>query len=103
MARHHARASFWPKALALLLLCLLAGGIFAWLQAGRPAQPAAGHVSAERATNERAATDRPAGMNRGQLEREVRRLQEQLLAKDRKIAEMEIQIKLMSEGSRTGR
>src|SRR5690242_136843 len=48
-----------------------------------------------------AEADELARMKRTQLEREVRRLREELAAKESENAEMKIQLKLLQEGSRT--
>lgn len=99
MARRRSKrnpaGSFLRLAL-ILLACLATGGAGAWLVGGgNPARlPDSFASAADPATG-----DRPDAMSRPRLESEVLRLRRLVDARDRQIADLMIQVKLLSAGS----
>jgi hypothetical protein len=116
MARRHEKRSIWPKLLGLIILCLLAGAVFSWFQgagshsAQRLPRRGPEPTAAQREQPVPAAAQSPArpektpGKSREeQLEREVKRLNDVIQAKNREISDMKIRLKLMNEGSHTAK
>ncbi|MCL5271492.1 MAG: hypothetical protein M1457_13285 [bacterium] len=119
MARRSHSRSIWPKILLLGILCLAAGGVLAVVAGGgagggsilsalsRRGGKGAGGTPGAKAAETRIATERAEektvaadAKERARLEREVERLKGVVDAKDREIADLTIQIKLLTEGSR---
>lgn len=100
MARRRRKTpSLWPRLLIVAVIFLLAGVALGWI-ARSPANKFAGMVP-EALADSTPTRKQLARMDRSQLEREVQRLERLLAAKEREISELTIQVRLLSEGSRT--
>jgi len=98
---------FWPTLLVFTSVALLAGWVIGGVLGGRtlpripllyrtPPAPSAPSGAAGAA-----AGDDLGAMSRAKLERETRRLREDLAEKNRQLDDLKIQVKLLSDGSRT--
>jgi hypothetical protein len=92
----------WPFILALTALALFVGWAIGGTMGGRvpPRIPFLYRAPAAASTD--SAAD-PSAMSRGALEREVRRLREEIALKNRRLDDLTIEMKILTEGSRTDR
>lgn len=119
MPRRKSKPSIWPKILVLLIVCLIVGAGTAFVtgtERGRELTSdvriggvklhnegaGVGKSAAETGMREaRQTREEVDGLSRDQLERQVIELRETVANKDREIADLTIQLKLLEEGSRT--
>lgn len=93
--------ALWPKLLGLIVACLLVGGVLAWMNDfNAPAMPSlpAGDVVTSMPGHARDLSDADGDpverMTRAELEREVRRLRDQLAEREAEVADLSIRLKL---------
>lgn len=110
MPRRRANKTGWFKfLLALVVICVCAGGVAAWVTRYNVTRHAAGEPGLDLATvnvgNARGGfttNARELGtLSREQLVSEVARLNSELADRNRQIDDLKIQLKLMSDGSRS--
>ena len=100
--RRDERPSVWPKIFLFVFICILAGALAAWFGQGRvPGRiglPASTSKPTPAASATPAAAEEP---GREQMQREIDRLNETIKQKDRQIDDLTIQLKILTDGSRT--
>ena len=104
--RRKPEGSIWPKLLGLIIICVLIGGTLGYyggyFQSRRITRLLAPAKKSPQRTFAQAAPVKDLSrLSRSELEREVRRLNDEIQSRDRHIGDLMIRLKIATSGSHT--